>query len=41
MIKNSVEMTEKQKIQGLTEISLAPIHIRLGEGRGSIKRPTP
>ena len=25
----------------LTEINLAPIHIRLGEGKGSSKRPTP
>ena len=29
------------KIGGLTEINLAPVHIRLGEGRGSISRPTP
>jgi hypothetical protein len=29
------------RIEELTEINLTPTHILLGEGRGSISRPTP
>lgn len=32
---------EKCFLEELTEISLAPVQMRLGEGNGSIKRPTP
>lgn len=32
---------KKRRAKILTEINLAPIHIRLGEGKGNNKRPTP
>jgi hypothetical protein len=40
LIKNSVS-TDSKFIELPTEINLAPVHIRLSDGKGSIKRPTP
>jgi len=42
-ISSDVCETQEKKEQGkiLTEINLAPIHTRLGEGNGMSKRPTP
>ena len=44
LVRNYFDYEYELKLQAVeicTEISLAPINIRLGEGNGSNKRPTP